>query len=150
MNKQNLKIGKIGLISMKRLLISLFTLLGLTGCPPRIHDFDSQSLLALHNEQRTHPLILDQYLVEYAQDHAEHMARTNSLNHSDISVLMGRYSTAGENIAWNQTTEAEVFKDWMESPGHRANILNTKFTRVGFGSAKTKNGNVYWCAVFGG
>jgi uncharacterized protein YkwD len=113
-----------------------------------------QTLLTLHNQQREMKgrpgLELDQYLCQYAQAHAEWMASHNNLKHSDISRLMGRYSTAGENIAWNQRNEEEVVKDWMNSPGHRANILNRSFTKVGFGVAYNKNGEPYWCTCFGG
>lgn len=62
---------------------------------------------------------------------------------------MSKYSTAGENIAWNQRTEKEVVRDWMDSSGHRANIMNRNFTKVGFGVARAKNGSLYWCTVFG-
>ncbi len=43
------------------------------------------------------------------------------------------YRYAGENIAMGQRTPAEVMKDWMNSPGHRANILNKNFTSIGVG-----------------
>ena len=77
------------------------------------------------------------------------MARKNNLTHSDISVLMGKYHTAGENIAWNQEDEEEVTNSWMNSSGHRANILNRSFSKVGFGVAPAKDGSLYWCTVFG-
>ena len=38
--------------------------------------------------------------------------------------------------------------DWMNSPGHRANILNAGFWNVGFGVAKDTFGHIYWCVVF--
>lgn len=113
-----------------------------------------QTLLNLHNKEREMKgrasLAIDPYLVEYAQRYAEEMARRNRLVHSNISVLMGNYSTAGENIAWNQETEEEVVRDWMNSSGHRANIMSRNFTKVGFGVAKAKDGSLYWCTVFGG
>lgn len=113
-----------------------------------------QTLLNLHNRERELKgragMVLDPYLVQYAQNYAEEMAHRDRLVHSNISVLMGKYSTAGENIAWNQRTEEEVVRDWMNSSGHRANIMNRNFTKVGFGVAKAKNGSLYWCTVFGG
>ena len=54
------------------------------------------------------------------------------------------YRTAGENIAKGQTTPAAVVKGWMNSPGHRANILNSSFTEIGVGYA---SGN-YWTQMF--
>ena len=43
------------------------------------------------------------------------------------------FSGAGENIAWGQKTAQAVMKDWMNSSGHRANILNEKYTQIGIG-----------------
>lgn len=54
------------------------------------------------------------------------------------------YRTAGENIAKGQTTPAAVVKGWMNSSGHRANILNSSFTEIGVGYA---SGN-YWTQMF--
>lgn len=164
---------------MSRYLATAILLLGLIGCNPTSSynpvDWDShnppspvvpdtppapqapttvQTLLKLHNQQREMKgradLELDPYLCQYAQTHAEWMASHNNLKHSDISRLMGRYSTAGENIAWNQRTEEDVVNDWMHSSGHRANILNRSFTKVGFGVAYNQNGEPYWCTCFGG
>ncbi|MBO1915365.1 hypothetical protein J4G37_62370, partial [Microvirga sp. 3-52] len=55
------------------------------------------------------------------------------------------YSAAGENIAMGQRTPAEVVKAWMDSPGHRENILKPGFTHIGIGY--DSNGN-YWTQQF--
>lgn len=55
------------------------------------------------------------------------------------------YKSAGENIAMGQTTPAAVMKAWMNSPGHKANILSTSFTQIGVGYEP--NGN-YWTQQF--
>lgn len=112
----------------------------------------NSKLLKLHNTQRELKgrtgLSLNSELIEYAQKHAEWMAKKNNLKHSDIGVLMGKWHTAGENIAWNQEDEEEVTTAWMNSSGHRANILNRNFSKVGFGVAPAKDGSLYWCTVF--
>lgn len=59
-----------------------------------------------------------------------------------------RFSAAGENIAYGQRTPAEVMKGWMNSPGHRANILNPSYTHIGIGLAKTSKGVNYWTQMF--
>lgn len=59
-----------------------------------------------------------------------------------------RYSAAGENIAKGQNTPAAVMRDWMNSPGHRGNILSPAYTEIGVGAAKDKNGNLYWTQMF--
>lgn len=55
------------------------------------------------------------------------------------------YRTAGENIAYGQRTPKEVVDAWMNSSGHRANILNASFTQIGVGFVS--NGN-YWTQMF--
>ena len=56
-----------------------------------------------------------------------------------------QYKAAAENIAMGQRTAAEVVKGWMESPGHRANIMNGTYTHIGIGY--DANGN-YWTQQF--
>ncbi len=55
------------------------------------------------------------------------------------------YRTAGENIAMGYKTPAAVVEGWMNSPGHRANILNGAFTQIGVGYVA--NGS-YWTQMF--
>ena len=59
-----------------------------------------------------------------------------------------RFSAAGENIAYGQRTPAEVMRDWMNSPGHRNNIMSRSYTEIGVGLAKNKNGVCYWTQMF--
>lgn len=58
------------------------------------------------------------------------------------------YSYAGENIAMGQRTPEEVMKGWMNSPGHRRNILSENFTEIGVGYAANNKGNTYWAQMF--
>ena len=58
------------------------------------------------------------------------------------------YRSAGENIAMGQRTPQEVMNSWMNSSGHRANILNPSFTTLGVGIAKDANGTIYWTQMF--
>lgn len=57
------------------------------------------------------------------------------------------YRISGENIAWGQRTPQEVVSGWMNSPGHRANILNERFTSIGVGY-HMENGRTYWTQLF--
>ncbi len=59
-----------------------------------------------------------------------------------------RYTSAGENIAMGQRSAAEVMKGWMNSPGHRKNILNPNFTQIGVGYAVNSSGTPYWTQMF--
>lgn len=58
------------------------------------------------------------------------------------------YRSSGENIAWGQRSPKEVMKAWMNSPGHRANIMNASFTTIGVGYYENANGTDYWCQLF--
>lgn len=55
------------------------------------------------------------------------------------------YRTAGENIAYGQRSPQAVVNGWMNSPGHRANILNASFTQIGVGYVASGN---YWTQMF--
>ncbi len=58
------------------------------------------------------------------------------------------YRSAGENIAWGQKTPQEVVTAWMNSAGHRANIMNKNFTTIGVGYYENARGTDYWCQLF--
>lgn len=59
-----------------------------------------------------------------------------------------RFRAAGENIAMGQKTPKEVMNAWMNSAGHRRNILNPNFTQIGVGVAKDSKGRLYWTQMF--
>ena len=58
------------------------------------------------------------------------------------------YRSAGENIAWGQRTPQQVMEGWMNSSGHRANILNERFTSIGVGYYQSASGVNYWTQLF--
>lgn len=58
------------------------------------------------------------------------------------------FSAAGENIAMGQPTPEEVMTAWMNSPGHRSNILSPAYSEIGVGLAKNSNGVCYWTQMF--
>lgn len=114
----------------------------------------AQKILDLHNKERNakgyKSLILDENLCKYAQKHTEYMAEKNKFVHSSMSKLqqVNNDSLVGENIAWGQETEEQVMKTWMKSYGHRSNILESKYNKIGVGVKKDKNNKNYWCVVF--
>lgn len=89
---------------------------------------------------------MDVELQESAQQWAEYMARKNRLKHDDLHH--SRFGYLGENIACGQGSVKEVMEDWMQSKGHRENILNSDYTHIGVGIVQ--NGEVFWCVKFGG
>ena len=58
------------------------------------------------------------------------------------------YRAAAENIAAGQLTPEEAMNSWMNSTGHKANILNEKYSRLGVGVAAGEDGTLYWCMNF--
>lgn len=58
------------------------------------------------------------------------------------------YRSAGENIAYGQKTPKAVVEAWMNSSGHRANIMSSKFGKVGIGCYVGSNGTLYWTQLF--
>lgn len=74
--------------------------------------------------------------------------RPNGRRGLDILSEAGvRYRAAGENIAAGQTSAQMVMSAWMGSSGHRANILSSRFGRIGVGQAVI-NGRTYWVQLF--
>jgi uncharacterized protein YkwD len=73
-------------------------------------------------------------------------------NGSAWSTVLDEYnvsvSTAGENLAYGYNTPEAVVTGWMNSPGHRANIMNGKFHKIGIGVYKDSNGTVYCTQLF--
>jgi len=59
-----------------------------------------------------------------------------------------RFSAAAENIAYGQRTAQEAVTSWMNSAGHRANILSKSYTQIGVGVAKKANGTLYFTQMF--
>ena len=105
-------------------------------------------IVTLVNAQRTahglRPLIVSPCGTRYAAPWTTHMAATNTLAHQSLSGLMRCPArAAGENIAYGNVTADQMMNMWMNSPGHRANILNPAFTRIGVGAVRTTSGR-WW------
>ena len=115
-------------------------------------------IIELHNNSRKKgtwfssnikPLKHDVQLSNYAQKWAEYMAAEDRLMHSSMSSIMSiGFSRAGENIAYGQTDEHKVMKSWLNSYGHKRNIMNKSFTLIGCGFAYSEGGIPYWCVCF--
>jgi uncharacterized protein YkwD len=102
--------------------------------------------LRLTNEARSSsglsPLACDDGLTRAARLHSKDMCDRDYFDHTSadgrsftdrIDAQGVRYGSAGENIAWGQSTPAEVHDSWMGSSGHRANILGGSYRRIGIG-----------------
>lgn len=95
------------------------------------------------------PLKADADLRAYARTWSTHMASTGSFAHSDISTLLGTWSSVGENIA-SGAGVAVLFDALVASPGHLENMVNPDYSHVGVGVAVDAQGVLWVTQVFGG
>ena len=86
------------------------------------------------------PLTIDRSLMQSARRHTAWMSNMGSLRHTNAPVA--------ENIAAGQSSSDQVIQDWMNSPGHRANMLNPSYRRIGVAAYRAPNGQIYWCQQF--
>ncbi|MGW4897418.1 CAP domain-containing protein, partial [Kitasatospora sp. NPDC004240] len=120
----------------------------------------AQQVADLVNAQRAQngcgPVTVEARLTTAAQNHSEDMAARGYFDHASpeghhadyrIEQAGYRWSAWGENIARGQKDPAAVMNAWMNSPGHRANILNCSFKQLGVG-VRTGSGGPWWTQVF--
>jgi uncharacterized protein YkwD len=81
----------------------------------------------------------------FASTWSAHMAASGDFSHQSLTPIMDGCGArgAGENIAYGGTSPEQFMTMWMNSPGHKANILRTSFTHLGVGVARTSSGTWY-------
>ena len=103
-----------------------------------------QNIVTYTNAERKRyglpPLQIDAKLVRSAREHCAWMTRHRSLQHTRKPVA--------ENIAMGQPSSREAVRCWMGSSGHRANILNRSYQRIGAAAYRTEGGTIFWCQQF--
>jgi uncharacterized protein YkwD len=120
-----------------------------------------QQIVDLTNQFRAEhgraPLTLNQALVNAAQSHSNDQAARDVMTHTGsdgasagqrISSQGYRWSAWGENVAAGYPDAVSVVAAWMNSSGHRDNILGVTFTEIGVGLAYAADGTPYWTQVF--
>jgi uncharacterized protein YkwD len=118
-------------------------------------------VLTLVNQERAKAgcaaLTRDSKLASAARAHSADMAAKGYFDHTTPSGVTAaqritnagyRWSSMGENIAEGQRTPAEVMQAWMNSSGHRANILNCGFRNIGVGLAYNSSHTPFWTQDF--
>lgn len=123
----------------------------------QLDAFDKEVVELTNEEREKHdltPLQIDQDLSNVAKEKSKDMAKENYFDHESptygspfdmIKSFDIDYRAAGENIAKGQQTPQEVVDAWMDSPGHRENILNGDFTHIGVGFFEDGN---HWTQMF--
>lgn len=103
------------------------------------------------------PLTLDSSISNAARAKSKDMATNNYFAHTSptygnagnmLSQFGVKYTAWGENIASGQKTPQQVVTAWMNSQGHRENIMSSTFTKIGVGYATNSNGVPYWTQIF--
>ena len=132
---------------------------------PSIPDTDTESasfvrqVVNLVNQERAKaglsPVTADTSIQAAAQVRAKEIEKSFSHTRPDGSSFSTAltqqgvtYRGSGENIAWGQKTPEQVMNGWMNSDGHRANILNKNFTKIGVGYHQNASGTNYWTQLF--
>jgi len=123
----------------------------------------AEAVLQLVNNERSKaglkPLKMSEELRSIANLKSRDMADKNYFNHTSptygtpFQMLQDfgvHYSAAGENIAAGQRTPEEVMNAWLNSSGHRANILNKNFDTIGIGFYEGGQYGTYWTQLFTG
>jgi len=142
-----------------------------TGCTGTsiVLDLNEKAMLDLHNKQRAtqglKALCVHPALQRAAEAHSQDMMDKDYFAHNsqDGTTFAQRikregynYRAAGENIAWGSGSLGSpdsIFKNWMNSPGHKANIMNKSYREVGIGAVagtyQSYAGATMWTADFG-
>ncbi|MDP4090384.1 MAG: SafA/ExsA family spore coat assembly protein [Bacillota bacterium] len=103
------------------------------------------------------PLTQNWQLSRVARYKSQDMANKNYFSHtsptygSPFTMMENfgiQFTAAGENIAMGQTNPSAVMTSWMNSPGHRSNILSPTYNQIGVGLATSSNGTKYWTQQF--
>ncbi|WP_078381122.1 SafA/ExsA family spore coat assembly protein [Sutcliffiella halmapala] len=123
-------------------------------------SLEEQVAVLVNQERSKHglkPLKMNWELSRVARYKSQDMIDKNYFSHTSptygspftmISNFGITYRAAGENIAAGQRTPQEVMNAWMNSDGHRKNILSTQYTEIGVGYAKGGRSGHYWTQMF--
>lgn len=124
--------------------------------PNAITGFESEMLELCNQQRRANgkpDLALNKTLCANAAVRAEEISRDDWFSHQRpdgtmcFTAVTVDYMTCGENIAYGTRTASATVAAWMDSPGHRANILSDEFTQAGFGCYEL-DGVRYWTQFF--
>lgn len=119
----------------------------------------AEQVVELVNQERTkaglNAVTLDQKIASAALVRVKEIEtsfshiRPNGSKFSTALTEQGvTFKSAGENIAWGQKSPEAVMQAWMNSEGHRANILNKNFTKIGVGYYQNAAGRNFWTQLF--
>jgi uncharacterized protein YkwD len=148
-------------VALTRIALVSALLTGLTGLlpsaasattlTPRARMYHATNNSRVNNGVRR--VDIQWQISKLARQHSIAMADRGSIFHTSSSVIQGTYldgidwSTWGENVGITTGSVSDLQQAFMQSPGHRANILNQRFRRVALGTYRDDNGYL-WVTVF--
>lgn len=90
-------------------------------------------------------------LKKFAARQAQKMANQGAISHQNLQTILNqcRLRAVGENVAYGFPNGNAVVRGWMNSPDHRANILNRGYRQMGIAARQSSNGTWYVAQVFG-
>lgn len=119
-----------------------------------------EKLIALINTERSqrgiNPVQVDPLLMQMAENHSYDMVNRKFFSHTNpdgddpgdrLDNIDYDWLTYGENIGGGQKTAQDIFDAWMDSPGHRDNLLNPHLTEIGIGYGVGGPYGHYWTAI---
>jgi uncharacterized protein YkwD len=134
-----------------------------TAAPAPAPSAVASALVDLANKERAReglaPFRLNSRLMRAAQIQAEQVAKVGRLDHTvsgarypalrdRVDAVDYQWQVGGENLAFGHRTVAQAIGTWMRSAGHRANILNRRFTEIGTAHFVDRRGRPYYVQVF--
>jgi uncharacterized protein YkwD len=124
------------------------------------HAYEARVLQLVNAERAKYglgALVYDRQLDRAAEGHNAQQAATRTMSHDAIGdgdpgsriAATGFRKAWGENVAAGQTSPEQVVAEWMASPGHRRNILDADFRRMGVSYSTSADGRAFWAQEFG-
>jgi uncharacterized protein YkwD len=128
-----------------------------------IESLEEQCLSEVNRVRKSYnlaPLVFSEELLEVARDYSRRMAEENFFSHNDPEGRTVRERVVHANIKWRMVGEnlaysngyinpvAASMSGWMESPGHRRNILDPDWRQTAIGAWISENGTVYFTEIF--
>jgi uncharacterized protein YkwD len=133
-------------------IASTLLAVALAGCGTLSPSATPETATSLNGFRASHGLSqlrTDGTLVALASEHAADMARRDSLDHNGFMTSRGPRGARAENVAYGCKESACVVQQWVNSSGHRKNMLIPSLTRYGLASATSASGKTYWTLLVG-
>jgi uncharacterized protein YkwD len=133
-------------------IASVLLAASLAGCGTLSIPGTPETATSLNGFRASHGLSqldTDSNLTALASEHSADMARRDSLDHDGFMTRRGPRGARAENVAYGCKETACVIQQWVNSSGHRKNMLIPGLTRYGLASATSSSGRKYWTLLLG-